>query len=162
MTFHRRVPWLFGCSAESSNWQEWLRPELTYSNLLMWPRLPYPTLGRSQRHCSAYTPDIADTMQHGTPSIQRQPCADATKGNRENQTHLYKEHPHWRPEADPLPPHPAPLSVRTNVVFVCVGLLLHIFFYSAGPSVPVWAPKRDWLFSLHNQLVKVLISSGTG
>lgn len=57
---------------------------------------------------------------------------------------------------------PAPLSVRTNVVFVCVGLLLHIFFYSAGPGVPVWAPKRDWLFSLHNQLVKVLISSGTG
>lgn len=115
MTFHRRVPWLFGCSAESSNWQEWLRPELTYSNLLMWPRLPYPTLGRSQRHCSAYTPDIADTMQHGTPSIQRQPCADATKGNRENQTHLYKEHPHWRPEADPLPP---PHSVCVLTLFL--------------------------------------------
>lgn len=118
LTFHRRVPWLFDCSAESSNWQEWLRPELTYSNLLMWPRLPYPTLGRSQRHCSAYTPDIADTMQHRTPSIQRRPCADATKGNRENQTHLYKEHPHWRPEADPLPP-PHSVCVLTLFLSAC-------------------------------------------
>lgn len=31
---------------------------------------------------------FAATMQHCASGTQRQPCADATKGNREHQTHL--------------------------------------------------------------------------
>ena len=50
--------------------------------------LPHIQQAHGQRHCWSYSPDSAGTMLHSAPGIQRQPCADATKGNREHQTHL--------------------------------------------------------------------------
>lgn len=62
----------------------------------------------------------------------------------------------------PTHPHPPPpVCVLMMCLFVC-DFHCTLFSCSSGPGVLVCEPpERDWLFSLDNQLVKVLINSGT-
>lgn len=63
---------------------------------------------------------LVGTRKLCAPRIQRRFCADATKGNREHEAHLYKEPPHWRPKANPP---------------VCVFVCAHILHAEPDPCV---------------------------
>lgn len=138
------------CSAEKQQkWQnQWPRPEFTYRNILMWPRLSRPTWALGQRYCWSDSPDFAGAMQRRAPGTQRRPCADATKGNREHQTHLHKEHPHWRPEATPTPTSPVCLCACICFVWLFNDASVCVSLYRTRAVDPVSLPVPHRVLSI--------------
>lgn len=96
------------------------------------------------------------TVQHTAPGTQRRPCADATKGNREHQTHLLKEHPHWRPGAATRP-----LRACSCVCVCALLVVMHEFVCDLIKPTLLDSVSPTEVSPRNNQLVQALTNSGT-